>query len=489
MKIDYHSLRVCEIVEIGGRRQAAIIDGKGNDGQIGDVVRYIPLSDLNEKDDQAVLDMINAVCWQLPSRIDPFRDENEQKIEYEFTDQLYARFTKIAQRIYRLLGQSMYFKDDRYEAVCINFIFNSYFKDTFHYSPRIILSGTTVSGKTRLQNILAALCYRGFATIKPTFASMFRLIDRYSVTPIIDEAQRLKGERRDDLEDIFLSGDQKNRPIVRTNMNTLKTESFNIYGPMVISKKAGGYTPEDMENRAFTLKMIENRSKKLVANLDYEELTAIRNDLYSLYALYRIRPEAFKLADLFAESVRHLTDGDEDGRRICDFVRTDNMRTNLTGRSLDIATTYYTLSRLTTTEEDILSLLTDEQAYSSERLKDTNEAGIFHSLMICCQEHAKNNSLLRYPDMILRVPTRDITELFNRDQEESGNQRNSMERITGHRVTRTLKDMGFETGKGNHGLSYIKWAKDLDNVLDINLDKFGSEEDRDILEKIRRRKV
>lgn len=449
-------------------------------------LRLIPVSDITDNDTE-IKDLISAACWQLPSRIDPFRDEDGSKIEYESPENLIDRFTTIGNRINSLLEKSMYFKDDRYPAVCVNFIFNSYFKREFRYAPRIILSGSTQSGKTRLQNIMAALCYRAFATIKPTFASLFRLIHRYDITPIIDEIQRLKGTSKDDLEDIFLSGDQKNRPIVRTNMNTLKTESFNIYSPMMISKKAGGYTPEDMENRSFSLKMIENRKKEISPTLDLKELESIRNNLYSLYALYCIHPEAFRMEELFDESVRHLTEKDSDGNHVCDFLRSDNTKDSLKGRALDIATTYYPLSRLTGTESEILSLLTEEQHYSAERLKETTESQIFHSLITCCKSYADNYGILGFGDIFTRISTKDVVDTYNNLMNAEGNQRSSMDLMTGHRVTRTLRDLGFEIKKGNANRSFIRWTPDIENVLDTNLDKFGSEEDQQILEFLRKR--
>jgi len=478
-RIDYHNLKFCEIIDNEGTPTIAVYDGYENR------LRYIPLHELSDDRDKWAWDMSNAVCWQLPTNIDPLGGEAYYD---DWTwEKVQDRFVNIANRILRLLERSMYFKDYRYPAICVNFIFNSYFRDCFRYAPRMILSGSTQSGKTRLQNIQAGLCYRGFATIKPTFASMFRLINNYQITPIIDEIQRLKGSPRDDLEDIFLSGDQQNRPIVRTNMNTLKTESFNIYAPMIVSKKAGGYTPEDMENRSFSLKMIENRNKKIDPTLDLKEIESIRNDLYSLHALYRIHPEVFHLEELFQKSIGELTEKDSAGRHVCDYLRASNDNESLIGRSLDIATTYYPLSRLTCTEADILSLLTDEQRYSTERLKETIESRIHHSLVLCCNQYAKDHGVSGFGDIITRVPTKDITDLYNRIQEEDGNQRNSMDRITGNKVTRTLRDLGFDIRTGTGGKSYIKWTEDIDNILDINQEKFGTEEDQVMLEILRKR--
>ena len=485
MKIDYSNLKFCEVSETDGIQNIAVIDGlNGND-----TVRYIPVHDLiNPKEDQIIIDMVNAMCWPSVGKIDPYFREGGYDLNREDPESIQEQFQRIAMRIARVLERSMYFKDERYAAVVINFIFNSYFKDAFHFAPRIILLGSTVSGKSRLQEIVSGLCYRGFWTQRPTFAALKRLMNMYRITPLVDEVQRLKGQARNDLDEIFFSGDQKGRKLTSVNMISLKTEAFNTFGPMLISLKAGGYTEEDQDNRSFMLYMLENRSKQIDPALDLKEIESIRTDLYSLYALYKIHPEAFNFDKLIEESTRWLTERDpKTGECISDQFRSDE-RTPIKGRALDIARTYYTLSRLTFTEEDVLSVLSEEQRHASDRLKDSTEAGIFHSLMICCRNKSNDISAgWGYEDIIEKVSTKEITDCYNALLQDTGNQRNTMDSITGNRVTRVLQHMGFKTRSGTGRMTFITYTNETDGIIDLHLYKFGSEEDQDIMKYLKRR--
>jgi len=482
--IEYSSLKFCEACEIDGIHHIAIVDDIDSEH-----VRLIPVHDLTDpKQDQPALDFINAMAWPLAGKIDPlFRHDNG--INFEDPEAIYEKFTDITTRIARLLESSMYFKDDRYAAVITNFIFNSFFKDVFEFAPRIIVLGSTVSGKSRLQEIMAGLCYRGYWTQRPTFAALKRLMHIYRITPFIDEVQRLKGQARNDLDDIFFAGDQKGRKLTSVNVNNLKVESFNTFGPMLISLKAGGYTHEDQDNRSFILNLIQNRNKKLDPTLNAKEIDNIRTDLYSLYALYKIHPEAFRFEDLLKDSTRQLVERDpKTNRSVSDYHRAkEDEISEIKGRALDIAKTYYTLSRITHTESEILSILTDEQLHNSERLKETTEAGIYNALMSCCADEFRTNTAWGYMDTLERIPTKDITLRYNNDLRESGNSRNIMDEITGNRVTRTLGAMGFDIKRGAGGRSYIKWTKDTEETLDTLEDKFGSDESKAILNDMRKR--
>ena len=214
--------------------------------------------------------------------------------------------------------------------------------------------------------------------------------------------------------------------------------------------------------------------------LDQEELAAIRTDLYSLKALIDIYPDnKTKLNEFYKESIRHLTEYEE-GVCVCDFLRDNSARESLESRVRDIALTYYTLSRLTHTEDLILNLLTEEQRRTAATLKETLEGHIFHSLAACCDTRSKELALERYEEVICGVSTKEITEQYNFSQSDEQNQRSSMEGITCNKITRTLKDMGFDIDRKTGNRSYITWTEGTQRALSVNLEKFGSEDDHKI---------
>ncbi|UAL08240.1 MAG: hypothetical protein KRP56_03055 [Candidatus Methanogranum gryphiswaldense] len=453
---------------------------------------HTPISRI-PKDRTDVWDYYSAHCWKLPAKINPHQDWSGIYINHENPEMILGWISEITGKILRLLDRSMYFKDERHPALIVNFIFNTYLKDAFDYAPRIILTGGTDSGKSRLLEILGELSYHGFLIVRPTFAIMFRMIDAYNTTPIIDEAQRLREDARRDLEDIFLSGTQKDAMIPRCNNNSLKPETFKVYSPLVMSNKAGTFTAEDIENRGFRINLIPNRIKKIDPLLDKDGFLEIRTELYSLRALYKMHPECFGLKDLIKEAIHELTETDDQGNMITDFIRTDGERGRLKNRSLQIAITYYTLSKLTGTESDILSLLTEEDRNNMERNKDTKEGAVFRAYIQCCKDKSEDYPLYGYLDIMTSVSSKEIQEKYNLNLLESGNQKTTLDQITANSVSRTMKDisleMSYDAGKGRGGhRNGVKIVKNLDEYIYMNEDRYATEIESEILRDLHSRR-
>ena len=492
MKIVYSGLKFYESVGTDEYSQIAFYDGY-NYHAPDNILSFAEETDFDKKENQGIYNFINGVCWERPTRINPTQYSDGRVIDPgdpNAWEEIKNTFGWIARRIIRFLDRSVYFsKEDEYNAVIVNFVFNSYYKNVFEYAPRIIFTGSTDSGKSRVQDILGLLCYHGYTIARPTFATLFRMIDLFDITPIIDEVQKLKPDVKADVMDIFLNGDRKGKKVPRINPNSLKPESFRIYGPMAISNKAGGFLTEDIENRAITIKMIENTKKDLDVLLDKAELEIIRNDLYSLFSLYMIHPECFKMDELFKESIIHLSGKKENDIRVCDFLGAYPYAEKLRNRARDIATTYYTLSRLTNTEEETLKILSEEQQYSKEILKETTEAHIFSSFAKCCYNLFVENPLLTFDGIIREVCMKNVTESYNEDLKEAGNKTSFSDEIKSNKVTRTMRDMGFNIRRGNNNLSYLDWTKETNNAIDVNLTKFGSDEEEKIFSVIRKRGI
>jgi len=480
-----NSHTICEIEEYDGIRYIARMSADGS-------IFHTPVDEIDKKIDADLNDYISACCWPLPTQITPNTDiEDGQHIEHERSgdgaDTIPFWIRSISRRIIMFLEENLYLKDDRYSALLVNFIFNSYFPDVFTFAPRIILTGSTACGKSRLQDIIGDLAYHGYATVKPTLAVLIRLIDNYKITAVIDEIQRLKGKDKDALEDIYLSGNKRGKVVSRTNMNTLKVESYEIYAPLMVSKKAGSFLDDDVENRAFVLNMISNSTKKIPPIVDEKRLTQIRTELYSLQTLYKMHPDRFNFKEIFEESIRELTERDEEGNLLCS--KTGGCNTELIGRSLDLATTYYTLSKMTGTETEILSLLCENQYNNKEHQKDTKIGHIYAALINCIITKGNENPLNLFNEIITRVSTKEIQEEYNTQQMNGGDQITKWDAISTRRVTDTLADIGFTMGKISGGRSAIANTPDMLEIFMDNLERYGSEEEQKQINNLAKRGV
>jgi hypothetical protein len=473
-------LRFCEVVEIEGMKHIASCEK--DSGKI----LFTPIKDLTERDTYQ-LSLHKAMCWPIPGHIKPHEGKDGQHIDFEIGhDKVKERFQDIAQRILRLLDASMYFQDERYPALILNFIFDSYFSGAFKYAPRLIIKGSTSSGKTRLQEILSRLSYRGYRMTQPTFSVVFRMIHSFGLTPIIDEIQSMDRGTMNELMQIYKCGDRWDGTIPRTNPVTFAPESFNVYAPMAISIRTGGAIADEIGNRAFIIKMIENRNKDIVVMLDDAEIDSIRTDLYSLYALWCINPDLFNFEDCIRETIHEICDC-EKGTCSANITHDLRNRKKLMSRIRDIGIPYYTLAKLTHTDKEILEILYDEQDSNADRMKETLEGNVFHALMACVSKKKFENPLLNFEDIVGETSTNEIQNEFNISVAEQGNNKGKFEEIKTRRITLILDGMAFMIKRGSKNKSFIDINAHFKETFETNLEKYGSDEDREIYKSFQKR--
>jgi len=441
-------------------------------------IENIPFKDIEDMDDGKALQAYilgNERTWPYPSQLHPtqlldtFDGMEPCSFDIEAGDYR-ERFGNVSERILHFLDRHMYFVGKYDAEICTNFILNSYFKDVFDYAPRLILSGTTDSGKSRVLDILEGMCYRGSKMDDATPASTFRFIDGLALTPILDEIQDYSKDCKAGMIQIFKSGIRKNGTVTRTEKHPgdlLYPEKFSVYGPMAVVNKSGGYLPEDALNRSITIVMIKNRTKNLPIRLDCGEMKAIRTELYTLRALWLIRPEYVKLEELYDRTIRELERGVMG-------------RPKLESRCQDIASTYYTLSKLAGTEDAILNVLCGIQTKSADNDRDSTDGLVFRALIECLRARGTglDNCRNRYT-AITEITTIDVANMANDLQFQEGNSDGPYSKIKTCSVTDRLKAMGFAIDRGRTGNTSGIGREGIAVAFQTNLEKYGSPQDRE----------
>ena len=445
-----------EPVNIEGYRQLAKIDS-----DLG-TITYFEIKDL--KGDELAL--VTNLFWLLPDKLHPEYDYEGIPYQME-TGDWKDRFIRVCQRIMWFLDETMYFVDNKHQAIITNFIMNSYFKEVFEFAPRIIIGGTTSSGKTRLLNILESLSYRGKLVPDISPPAVFRWIESFNITTILDEIQDYSKEYRNGFNQILKNGVSRRGNVVRNELNNFNQwypKEFNIYGPLVIVNKSGAYIPEDVENRSFNIRMVENRSKKLPTIVDERDMVDIRTEMHTLRAMWLMFPEHIDLKTLFEETIIEL----DSERELDDGIGI------IRNRSKDIASTYYTLSKLSGTERTILELLSESQKENLQAYIDSFDGLVFRAIL----KILNNRFGLQIYDELSKIYTREIKDacLAILDEEGNANRKND---ITTNKVTRTVKGLGFKIERSKSGnKSSISRTSDMIEIFQINLGKFGSEDDK-----------
>ena len=132
------------------------------------------------------------------------------------------------------------------------YILLTWIHDKLHTIPYLRALGDTGTGKTRFQDTIGGLCY------KPTFISgavtpapIYRLIQSWGGTLIIDEADIKDSNYYNEIITILNSGFEKGKGVVRCEKNTNKVQYFKTYGPKLIGTRQK-FKDKALESRCIT---------------------------------------------------------------------------------------------------------------------------------------------------------------------------------------------------------------------------------------------
>jgi len=165
----------------------------------------------------------------------------------------------------------------------------SWVYDRFHSLSYSRALGELGTGKSRFLDVLGLLHYKPIATSGAlTSAVLFRVINKWKGTIIIDEADRRKSDKADDIQTIINQGYERGRFIMRCDKDDPnKIDYFDVYCPKVLATR-GYFQDKATESRCFTTIMQQTNRKNIPPNLTvgfHEETQKLRNKLL----LWRMR--------------------------------------------------------------------------------------------------------------------------------------------------------------------------------------------------------
>jgi hypothetical protein len=122
------------------------------------------------------------------------------------------------------------------------FSLNTWVFDAFDSTPYISLdSATPGCGKNTVMNLLEAVCARPKMLASASEAALFRTIDQYHPTVLLDEAELLagRGERAEYLRSIANAGYKKGGSVPRCVGQTNELQNFEVFCPKVFAAIGG----------------------------------------------------------------------------------------------------------------------------------------------------------------------------------------------------------------------------------------------------------
>jgi hypothetical protein len=253
------------------------------DGSVEYVIRFpvggnrfwIPFSPTN-----------NLIAHQvvlLPSKADEFGSEADL-------------ISEIREFIHRYVDISPIF-----EKIATYYVLFSWIYDDFNELPYLRLRGDFGTGKTRFLLIVGSICYRPiFASGASTISPLFRLLDSFRGTLIIDEGDFRFSDEKAEIVKILNNGNARGFPVLRSEVTGNKKEfnptAFDVFGPKIVATR-GFFDDRALESRFITEEMGQRRLRTdIPINLPFNykvEALQLRNKLL----LFRFRNRGSRQAD------------------------------------------------------------------------------------------------------------------------------------------------------------------------------------------------
>lgn len=194
--------------------------------------------------------------------------------------------------------------DETYRKFAVYNIRKSWVYDKFHTLNYLRALGEYGTGKSRYLDTLGLLHYKPVATSGAiTSAVIFRLIEKWHGTLIIDEADRKNSDESDDVIKIINQGYEKGRFVIRCDKEKgYELRFFDTFCPKVLATRRE-FEDKATESRCLTTVMKSTQRKNIPPNLNnefFKELDILRSKLllWRFRNYYAIDPDVGERIDL-----------------------------------------------------------------------------------------------------------------------------------------------------------------------------------------------
>jgi putative DNA primase/helicase len=191
-----------------------------------------------------------------------------------------AAIDGLLHRIADRLKQHVVFPDEAASATALWLAF-AWTHDAATHSPMLLVtSAERDSGKTTLLGLVNLLAPRGLMVIDPSPAVLYRLVEKWKPTLVVDEADD-QFKENPPLRAVVNSGWTRGAGVPRCDPDTNEPEIFPTFGPKAIGMK-GRSIPDTTMSRSITIEMVRKKPGERVADfehLDDAGLKALRQQL------------------------------------------------------------------------------------------------------------------------------------------------------------------------------------------------------------------
>ena len=179
-----------------------------------------------------------------------------------------------------------------FEKIASYYVLFSWVYDGFNELPYLRVRGDPGSGKTRFLLTVGSLCYKPiFASGASTVSPIFRILEIFRGTLIIDESDFRLSDEKAEVVKILNNGNAKGFPVLRSEVSgkgEFNPRAYHVFGPKIVATR-GSFEDRALESRFLTEEMGAHRLRDDVPiNLPQNhkaEALSLRNKLL----LFRFR--------------------------------------------------------------------------------------------------------------------------------------------------------------------------------------------------------
>lgn len=225
------------------------------------------------------------------------------------------------------------------EMIASQYVLLSWIYDNFETIPYLRFQGDYGSGKSRAEKAIGSICYRPiFAGGSTTPSPIFRVIQLYRGTLVIDEADFPRSDAAAEITKILNCGYSKGTPVLRTEGDREREpRAYNVFSPKILATRKT-FDDVALESRCITERMRPKTRKDIPLHLPdefYEDALKLRNKLL----MFRFRnfdqlvyDPKFEIAGVEPRinqvmiPILALTQDDKRRQELIDFVKTYNRK-------------------------------------------------------------------------------------------------------------------------------------------------------------------
>ncbi len=357
---------------------------------------------------------VNAASSSWRRSLWPLPESKEVELQAEWKD------AGLRKDIVAYIRRHLDLPEERQYGALADWMLASWLPERARSAPRAYFQAPTASGKSRALAVLRQLSYRGVALGSPTAATLYRLIEEYHVTALIDEYQALHPEARVAVDAVVRMGFEPDTPIPRCNEKG-KVEIFDAFGFLAIASKDA--LAEDMLNRGLQTPMRPAR-RRVARTVEKQEAGRLRGRIL-----------AWRLAVLRGEAALPV----EEAEALAEEA-------DLTDRGHQIAVTLLQVSLPFGEGIGTLEVIRGSEDKAAEELLVTPEANVARALLAIIDERREGDKR--------SIPYREIRQelltnlVMNEGWEERAAEAAYQPRLVGNILRQVL---GFSCHRENDG--------------------------------------